>query len=230
MGGLVQYAPGVPSRRRASVAGSTLGDSGSLLRATKWASIAGQTIGYGFVGLALLGALAGGLAGGSAIDLIWIGLLGWFLAGLAGASYREQVVRSRLAAVTVDAVASRPAVVVPGSATVEQIVVDHILGGRHSTYPVVVDGELVGILSLERAKALPRERWAGTTAAELAEGDLRSIVVPYATDLEHALHRLEPGHAGMLVLERDGMLDGVVTRADVLEVVRRISMTGAAGR
>ena len=107
-----------------------------------------------------------------------------------------------------DEVASRPAVVVPGGLTIEQIVTEHMVGGRHSTYPVVVDGDLVGILSLDHAKALPRERWATATAAGLAEGDLAAIVVPYSASLEDALHRLEPGHVGMLVLEREGMLDG----------------------
>jgi predicted transcriptional regulator len=34
----------------------------------------------------------------------------------------------------------------------------------------------------------------------------------------------EPEHAGMLVVERDGMLDGVITRHDVLQELRRISM------
>jgi Zn-dependent protease/predicted transcriptional regulator len=216
--------PGFPLDGGRVLRAALWGITGNLLKATRWASRAGQGIGYALVGLAVLGVFTNGLGSGSAFDLVWLGLLGWFLAALAGASYREQVVRSKLASVTVDQVASRPAVVVPGTATVEQIVVDHIIGGRHSTYPVVVDGSLVGILSLEHAKALPREQWSRSTAAELAEGDLSSIVVPYSTSLEDALRRLEPGHAGMLVLEREGMLDGVVTRADILEVVRRISM------
>jgi Zn-dependent protease/predicted transcriptional regulator len=225
--GLFNLLPGFPLDGGRVLRAALWGITGNLLKATKWASRAGQAIGYTFVGLAVLGVVTNGLGSGSAFDLVWLGLLGWFVASLAGASYREQVVRSRLASVTVDEVASRPAVVVPGDATVEQIVVDHIIGGRHSTYPVVVGGHLAGILSLQHAKALPRDQWAHATAAELAEGDLRSIVVPSSANLEDALHRLEPGHVGMLVLERDGMLDGVVTRADVLEVVRRISLRSA---
>jgi Zn-dependent protease/predicted transcriptional regulator len=225
--GLFNMLPGFPLDGGRVLRAALWGITGDLLKATRWASRAGQVIGYSFVGLAVFGVFTNGFGSGSAFDLLWFGVLGWFLAGLAGASYREQVVRSRLASVTVDQIASRPAVVVGGDLTIEQIVVEHMIGGRHSTYPVVVDGQLAGILSLEHAKALPRDRWDHATAAELAEGDLRSIVVPYSANLEDALHRLEPGHAGMLVLERDGMLDGVVTRADVLEVVRRISLRSA---
>ena len=197
-----------------------------LLKATRWAARSGQFFGWTFVVVAVVGGVAGGAA--YLPNFIWLGLIGWFLASMASGSYQAQVVKTQLASVTVDQVASRPAVVVPGEETIEQIVVEHMIGGRHGKYPVVEDGRLVGILSLNRAKALPRERWAVTTAADLAEGDLRMTVVPYSEPLERALQKLEPGHPGMLVVERDGMLDGVVTRSDVLEVLRRASISEAS--
>ena len=223
--GVFNLLPGFPLDGGRVLRAALWGLTGDMLKATRWASRSGQAIGFSLIGIAALGVVTDGFGTGSPLDLLWFGLLGWFIASLASSSYRDQVVRSALASVTVDRIASRPAVVVPGGATVEQIVVDHIIGGRHSTYPVVVAGELVGILSLEHARALPREQWSTTTAAQLAEGDLEHIVVAHTADLESALRRLDPGHPGMLVVEREGMLDGVVTRADILEVVRRTSIS-----
>lgn len=194
--------------------------SKDLLKATRWATWAGQFWGWLFISVAALGVL-GVLPASSPLDFVWIGLIGWFLVVLAGASWRQQLFQSRASAVTVDHLASRPAVVVPGDATVEEIVVEHIIGGRHSKYPVESDGRLVGILSLNHAKAVRREDWASTTAAQLAEGDLGALVVPHTATLDEVLQRLEPDHPGMLVVERDGMLDGVVTRHDVLEALRQ---------
>lgn len=199
--------------------------SHDLLKATRWASLAGQALGWIFVALAGLRLVFGfGAPAFDTVNALWIGLLGAFLVSLAGASYRQQVMTTRLGAVTVDGLASRPAVVVPGDATVEQIVVRHILGGEHSKYPVAGGGNLLGILSLNDAKSVSREEWPFITAAQLAEGNLGDIVIKHSATLEEALHRLEADHPGMLVVERDGMLDGVLTRHDVLQALRRMSI------
>ncbi len=218
--GLFNLLPGFPLDGGRVLRAGLWRLTGDLLKATRWASLAGQFWGWLLVLLGLVGLLGGG----SLVDSVWPILLGWFLIWLASTSYRQQVFHTRLGGMAIDAIASRPAVVVPGDATVDQIVVDHIIGGRHSKYPVALDGRLVGILSLNHAKAVPRETWSTTTAAQLAEGDLHEIVVPYSMTLEAALSKLDPAHPGMLVLEREGMLDGVVTRHDVLEALRRMSL------
>ncbi len=218
--GLFNLLPGFPLDGGRVLRAALWGMTHDLLKATRWASRAGQFWGWLFVLFAFISLFTGS----STVDAVWFALLGWFLIWLAGASWRQQLFHTRLAGVTVDAIASRPAVVVPGDATVEQIVAEHIIGGTHSKYPVTLDGRLVGILSLNHAKAVPRERWDAVTAAELAEGDLHQIVVPYSMTLEAALSRIDPAHSGMLVLERNGMLDGVVTRHDLLEALRRMAI------
>jgi Zn-dependent protease/CBS domain-containing protein len=218
--GLFNMLPGFPLDGGRVLRAALWWATGDLLKATRWATWAGQFWGWLFIIVAVFG-LLGILPVSSAFDFLWMGVLGWFLVVLAGASWRQQLLQSRLGGVTVDSIASRPAVVVPGDATVEAIVVEHIIGGRHSKYPVATAERLVGILSLNHAKAVRREDWATTTAAQLAEGDLRTIVVPFSATIEDALQRLSPEHPGMLVVERDGMLDGVVTRHDVLAELRR---------
>ena len=76
-----------------SMAGGCCGRSsgrstGDILRATRWAARSGQVIGWGMVAIALFGVLGG------ATGFIWFGLVGWFIAWLAGASYRQQQLQS----------------------------------------------------------------------------------------------------------------------------------------
>lgn len=211
--------PGFPLDGGRVLRAALWGATHDLLKATRWACRAGQVWGWAFAaaGAAII-VLARDYGG-----LWWI-LIGWFLITIAGASYRQAVMTSQLGSIAVDTVASRPAVVVPGEATVEQVVVRHIIEGEHSKYPVASQGQLIGIMSLADAKAVPRAEWPFTQASQLARGDISQIVITYSASLEEALHRLEPDHPGMLVVERDGMLDGVLTRHDIVQELRRLSM------
>jgi Zn-dependent protease/predicted transcriptional regulator len=191
--------------------------TGDLLKATRWAARAGQTIGALFIVMAIVGILFGT----APVDFLWFGLIGWFLMSLASSSYRQMLIRSTLVGESVGSIASRPAVVVPGRVTVEQLVVEHILGGRHSKFPVVDEGRVLGVMSLNHAKAIPREQWERVTAADLAEGDLAWLSVPDTMTVDAALHRFEPDRVGMLLVVKDGLLDGVVTRADIVHELRR---------
>ena len=66
----------------------------------------------------------------------------------------------------------------------------YFLGGHHSRYPIEEDGQLIGMLSLAQVKAVPRERWRDTRAADIAERDLDRLVVPASLPVDQVLDRL----------------------------------------
>ena len=68
-------------------------------------------------------------------DFIWFGLIGWFIAWLAGASYRQQQVRSRLQGIAVSQIMTPHPEYVAGEITLEQLAHEHFLGADHSRYP-----------------------------------------------------------------------------------------------
>ena len=185
------------------------------LKATHWAARSGQFIGYSMVALAVFGVLRGTL------DFIWFGLIGWFIASLADASYRRQLAMSRLAAVTVRSAMSPNPMLAPGEITLEQLAHDYMLGGRHTRYPVMVDGHVVGLISLSRAKAVPRERWSSVTVAEVADKALPTLVIDADAPLESAASRLADDTPGALLVLSEGRLVGILTRADVVAYLSR---------
>lgn len=188
--------------------------TGDILRATRWASRSGQVIGVLMMTAGVTGVLLGTL------DLIWLGLIGWFISTLAESAYRQQVARSALEGVTVrDAMTPGPAVV-PGEITIERLVHDHLLGGRHSRYPVVVDGAVVGLVTLAGAKSVARAEWPFVTVADVAERDVASLAVSPRAPLESIAARLGPDGSGALLVVEDGIVVGIVTREDMLRVLR----------
>lgn len=194
--------------------------TGDLLRATRWASAMGQFIGYSLIALSVFGVLRGSL------NMIWLGLVGWFISVLADSAYRQQAMRGALHKRTIASIASPNVMVVPGDITVEQLVFDHFVGGPHTRYPVVKRGEVIGLVTLDAAKSIPRDQWASTSVESITWKDLASLVVDADWTAEGLLDRFLPGSPGALVVKRDGRLAGIVTRADLTKHLRRAGLEG----
>lgn len=188
--------------------------SGDILKATRWAARAGQFIGYLLVAAGVFGVLMG------TFDLIWLGLIGWFIATLADGAYRQQLAQSRLSGTVVNAAMSPNPVTAPGEISLEQLAHDYFLGGRHTRYPVLLGGQVVGLVSLSRVKAIPRDHWASVTVADAALTDLALLTIDAAAPLESALPRLAGDTPGALLVVSAGHLVGILTRADIIAKLR----------
>jgi Zn-dependent protease len=187
------------------------------LKATKWASRAGQVIGMLLIGIAVLGVLRG------SFDLVWFAVMGWFISTLAAGAYQQQLLRSRLAEIPVSAAMSTPPILVPAEVTLEEMGHSYFLGGRHTRYPVVKDNRVIGIVDLRKASEIPRDQWASVTAAEVAGRDLRDVLTAPDATVESVLAQLDPDGPGAVLVVDDGRLAGIVTRADVIRLIRDTS-------
>jgi Zn-dependent protease len=187
--------------------------SGDQLKATKWASRSGQAIGTILMAIAVFGVLSGDF------DFIWLAVMGWFISNLAAAAYRQQVTRSHLAELPVSAIMSTPPVLAPADLSLEEMSHTYFLAGRHTRYPVVQDGHVIGLIDIERSSDVPREQWPTTTVAEVASKNLEDVVVAPTASVVSVLSRLEPGGPGAVLVVEDGRLAGIVTRSDVIRLI-----------
>ncbi|MBF4509762.1 MAG: site-2 protease family protein [Aeromicrobium sp.] len=190
------------------------GLSGDLLKATKWASRSGQALGTLFIAVAVFGVLNG------TFDFIWLAVMGWFLSTLAAGAYQQQLVRSSLAEVPVERIMSSPPVLAPAEISLDEMAHSYVLGGRHKRYPVVQDGRVIGMVDLDRVNEVPRADWPVVTVAEVAARDIGDIVVAPSTPVDAVLARLEPDGPGAVLVVEEGRLAGIVTRSDVIRLVR----------
>lgn len=189
--------------------------TGDVVKATKWASRVGQALGWAMVFFAVTGVLQG------RTNLIWLGLVGWFLASLAGQAYRQQVLRSRTEGVPVSSIMTPSPDHVPGEISVEQLVQQYFLGGQHSRYPVQLDGSIVGLVSLPDVKRIPRDDWPLVRTIDVTERDIAALVVEHDAQVSEVLNRLSGDRPGAQLVVRDGRLVGIVTRADVIALLER---------
>lgn len=185
-----------------------------LLKATKWASRAGQAIGMGLVAVAVLGVLRG------TFNLVWLAVMGWFLSNLAAGAYQQQLIRAKLAEVPLRRIMTSPAELAPAEITLEDMAHSYFLGGRHSRYPVVHEGRVVGLIDIGRVREVPRDQWPFVTAGQVAARDLSEVVAAPETTVDRVLPKFEPGGPGAVLVVEGGRLAGIVTRADVIRLVR----------
>jgi Zn-dependent protease/predicted transcriptional regulator len=191
--------------------------TGDVMKATKWASRAGQALGTILMAVAVFGVLNG------TFDLVWLDVKGWFMSALAAGAYRQQLTRARLAEVPVSSIMSSPAVLAPADLSLEQMGHSYFLAGRHPRYPVIKDGRVIGLIDIERANDVPREQWAQVTVGEVASKSLENAVVRPEASVDSILPRLEPGGPGAVLVVEDGRLAGIVTRSDVISLLMDIT-------
>jgi Zn-dependent protease/predicted transcriptional regulator len=188
--------------------------TGDVLKATRWAAMAGRFIGYALMAFALVGVVMGNFG------LIWLALIGWFLTTMAEGSYRTQLARSRLHEVSVASQMSAPAIVAPGDISLQAMADDYFLGGRHSKYPVVLDGRLVGLLDMGELKRVPRALWPETRVADVMRRDVGDLIVGPEEHVDAVLGRLGGDGPGALLVISGGRLVGVITKTDVMRALR----------
>ncbi|MBI5231750.1 MAG: site-2 protease family protein [Coriobacteriales bacterium] len=217
--GIFNLLPGFPLDGGRVLRAILWGITHDLNRATLWAARTGQFIGWSMVALTVAGVAVGGA---EAVPLIWFGLIGWFIASLAGQAYRQQIVKQQLSHVRVGSVMTPHPQTAPGDITLEQLAHDYFLGGRHSRYPVMFDGHVIGLITLPDVKAVPRERWPFVRVAEVTERDLQRMTVDSSASLDVTVDRLGSDRPGALLVVEAGRLIGIVTRADVIAASRRV--------
>jgi CIC family chloride channel protein len=91
---------------------------------------------------------------------------------------------------------------------------------RHTTFPVLEGHRIIGTIPSWSLTRVPGRDWATTVVSEIAER--RVVCVPPNCDAMEALRLLlsEDAQPMLLVTSREGNLEGIVTKTDILEALR----------
>ncbi|MBB5062105.1 chloride channel protein [Granulicella mallensis] len=100
---------------------------------------------------------------------------------------------------------------------------------RHEVFPVFEDQELLGTVALWSIAQVPVDKWSTTTVREITELDPQTISPE--CDVMEALRLLAQEHQQpiLLVISKEGRMEGVVTKSDILQAltIRRDPAPGA---
>lgn len=190
--------------------------TGSLERATLVASRTGQVVAITLIGIGVLRAFTGSAIGG-----LWLILLGWFMDTGAQGSYQQALLREALGKVRVGEIMTHEVHTVEPGLTIDQVVADYFLPYKHGGFPVVWGDRLLGIITLHDVRDVPRERRATRTVRDAMTPLGRLRTVRSTTSAYDAFVRMaQDGIGRLLVTDPDGTLLGILTRSDLLQVMR----------
>jgi Zn-dependent protease/CBS domain-containing protein len=190
--------------------------TGSLSRATRIASLAGQAVGWLLVAAGVASLLAGNLAGG-----IWFAFIGWFLVQAARSSYEELQLRDMLPGVEAEDVMAGDLLRIPPDLSLQDAVDDYFMRYDHGAFPVDEQGRTIGLLTLRGVRRVPREQWPTRRVRELMVPLGDQVVVAPDARMDQVMGKLQDGEAGRVLVVQDGEVVGIITPSDLTRWLRR---------
>ena len=213
--------PGFPldgGRIARAIAWRITGDRG---RATRFAAALGTVFSY----LMIAGGALLALGLGAVVTGIWLVLIGIMLGQAARAAAAQSRVTSRIEGLRVADVMDAQPVAIPADLLLARAYEEFFLRYRWPWFPVVeADGRLAGMITSGEIDAVEEERRAEVSVRDAMTPD-RSGTLRVATDdsLEELIGSRREGLqrlGALMAVDRDGVLRGVVTLAQVQRALR----------
>jgi Zn-dependent protease/predicted transcriptional regulator len=211
-------------------------DGGRILRAIIWwstgnaekstmlAARTGQAVALLFIAFGIFR-----FFGGAGIGGLWIAFIGWFLLQAAGASYAQVALSARLKDVRVSDVMDRDCTTVDGHLNVQNFVEEYLLRTGRRCYVVAQNGHVEGLVTPHEIKAIERPRWPFTTLHDIMRPLDQLHTVTPKTPVMEALETMGRDDVNQLPVVAENHLEGVVTRAHVLQFLQTRAELGQLG-
>jgi CBS domain-containing protein len=157
---------------------------------------------------------------GDLIDGIWIVILGWFIKSGAETSLRQTLVGETLTGVTVGNIMTRDVLWVPADITVQQLITDYFLVHPHAGYPVMRDGQLVGLVTLQTARSIPKDMRANETVAQAMIPIERAPTIRSTASALDALQKMARERVEVIPVTEGHSLLGILSRGDLMKTIQ----------
>lgn len=198
-------------------------DGGRMLRAAlwgwkgdyRWATRVAASMGSGFgLVLIVLGVFA--FLTGNVITGMWWFLIGLFLRGAAGMSYQQMLIRETMQGEKVARFMNSHPITVSPYVRLQDLVDDYIYRHHFKMYPVIDDERLLGCVSTDQVKTVPREEWPRRTVADIMDRCTPDNTVSPNADAMEAWMQMSRTGASRLMVEDRGRLVGILSLRDLM--------------
>jgi Zn-dependent protease/CBS domain-containing protein len=211
---LFNMIPGFPLDGGRVFRAALWGWTGSVEKATRYASMTGVMIGYAFIILGIFTVFVVLFTG------IWLILIGWFLQNAADQAYKQMQVRRTFEGVQVRQLMEPNPVTISAYATIEELVDRYMLGRNLRGLPVVDESVLAGIITLNDIKDAPREEWGRYRVLDRMTPREKLVTAEPDTDLEEVLQVMSAHDFHQIPVLENGMVVGLLTRGQIIRFLQ----------
>ncbi|MCC7365609.1 MAG: site-2 protease family protein [Dehalococcoidia bacterium] len=187
----------------------------SFRRATRIAGSVGESMGY----LMLIGGVLL-LLSGFALNGLWLMFIGWFLLGAARAESQNMQLESILANLRARNVMREDFPSVAPGISIQEVVDRLMVGEGERAVVVANDGGVLGIITVNDVRKVPRDEWPNVPAQRVMTPRERVVTVPVDQPALEILHLLGERRLNQVPVLEEGRMVGLVTRRELLERVQ----------
>jgi Zn-dependent protease/CBS domain-containing protein len=187
----------------------------NLLGATRAASRVGTVVAYAIMAVGVVSFFVTSVVTG-----VWFFLIGNFLRIASSESYQQVFLDTALRGVPASAVARQDFVSVSPDMTLADLVEDNVLAGHGRCFPVIVGSELIGLITLDDLRHVPRDQWPTTTVYRAMTPYPKLRTVSLKDDLPAVLSEMAAGDVNQIPLMDGRQLLGLIHRSDVFRYIQ----------
>jgi CBS domain-containing protein len=166
--------------------------------------------------LGVVSALAGNWIGG-----VWFIVIGWFLRNTSEQAYQQLLYRDTLSGARVGEIVDGSFQTAPPDIPLSEVVSQFMLGRGQRCVPIVVEGNLLGLITMSDLRKVPPEQWSTTSTFRAMTPREQLHTVSSDDELVSALELMATHDVHQLPVIDGFEFHGFVTRADV---IRRIQV------
>lgn len=228
--GVFNLLPGFPLDGGRVLRAILWGATGNFRTATRWAAGVGQAVAWLliFAGIAMVFGVEIPFFGSGLVSGLWLAFIGWFLSSAASQSYQQVVIHDMLEGVPATRLMRANVPAVPRSISVGDLVYRYVMGTDERAFPVMDGDRLVGLVTLEDIRTVPREAWDTTTAGDIMTPADQLAVVQPQDDAATALDKLVERDVRQVPVISNGHLIGLVRRRDIMRWLQLQAPEGVA--
>jgi Zn-dependent protease len=185
--------------------------SGSVHRATRVATFAGQVSAYLLIFLGLLLFFEGNL-----FDGLWLGFLGWFLLNGAQSASAQHTLATMFKGVSVGQVMNLHPATVPANISLQRLVDEFLLPQGWRSACVLQGDRFAGLITLSDVRHIPQEEWSQTPVGLAMVPQEKLYVVSPEQSFEQVLPLMVSRDVNQVPIVSDDRLVGILSREDVM--------------
>jgi len=198
-------------------------DGGRVLRSglwawkknIRWATHISSKIGAAFgIFLIILGGIS--FFAGNFIGGIWWVLIGLFLRGASKMSYQQLLLRKALQGEVVKDFMNENPITVSPSLPIDQLIEDYIYKFHHKMYPVVQGDKLMGCVTTQDVKDIPKEERPTHTVGDVVKNCSNNNTISPDDDVIKVFMTMKRAGKSRLMVVENNHLVGVIALKDLL--------------
>jgi Zn-dependent protease/CBS domain-containing protein len=184
-------------------------------RSTRAAARVGQIVAVLFIGFGIFQFFQGAGLGG-----LWLAFIGWFLLQAASASYLQVRSQALLRGLRVKDVMSTDYQTVDPGTSLQDFVQQQLLPSGRRCFLVLRDSRPLGLITPNEVRAVQPQAWPYTSVQAAMRPANKIHFLSREMPVTEALEIIGREDVNQLPVMSDGRIEGIVTRAHILQVLQ----------